>query len=116
MRSLGLNGVILHNETSISLDTGYIATNHFETIIAFEALVKDGMIWTQKLVARIKDLCFPSNPPSMNYTYVYDSLAVKPTVSGVVITETNVQSQNHRYNSSGKVYNLSNPSLIPRRR
>ena len=112
MRSLGLHGVILRNETTMSMDTGNIATNHFETIIAFEAPVKDGILLTQRLVTAIKDLCFPSNPPPMNYTFVQESVPAKPTVSGIAIAETNVQSQNHRYNSSGKVYNLSNPSIV----
>ena len=112
MRSLGLHGVILRNETTIATGTGYSTSSHFETIIAFEALGKDGNNLMERLVTDIKSLCFPSDSPPVNFTFIQESLATKPTISGIAIAETNVQSLNRRHNSSGKVYNLSNPSTV----
>ena len=112
MKSLGLHGLILRNETPMLTDTGYIATNKFETVIAFEAPVKDGVLLMYRLVIIIKDMCFSSKYPPMNYDCIEETLAVKPTIRGIAIAETNVQPQNHRPNSSGKVYHLSNPSTL----
>src|SRR5437667_7203020 len=97
-------------ETAAEFSDRYIATGRYETVIAFQALLHHGSMFTQKIIEEMKSLRNVPNNVSTNYTYIPTSLTNVPSIVGVAIVESNVHPKHARENSSGKVYALSNPS------